>query len=91
MRGDRDDGGDLLFGGSYATIPLRVRVLLYLGFEQAGNKKCSETWPPVLPSLLQSQALNQEVSSLQLHSRGKSCGRLLLYALQAFRRLYLVC
>lgn len=90
VRHDRDDG-DLLFSGSYAMIPFWVRVLLYLGFEQAGNKKCSETLPPVLPSLLQSQALNQEISSLQLCSRGRSCGRLLLYALQAFKGLYLVC
>lgn len=89
VRDDRD-GGDLLFSGRYTTIPLHlVRVLLYLGFEQAGNMKCLETLPPVLTSSLQSQALNQEISSLQLHSRGKSCGR--LYALQAFSGLYLGC
>lgn len=59
MRDDRD-GGDLLCSGSYIAIPLWVRVLLYLGFEQVGSTKCLETLPPVLKSLLQSQALNQE-------------------------------
>lgn len=63
---------EVVCSGSYAMIPLQVRGLLYLGFEQVGNKKCLEILPPVLTSLLQSQALNQEIPSLQLHSRERA-------------------
>lgn len=69
---DDSDGSGLLCSGSYAMIPLQVRGLLYLGFEQLGNKKRLEILPPVLTSLLQSQALNQEIPSLQLHSRERA-------------------
>lgn len=66
---DDGDGDGLGCTNGYATTPLWARVLLYLASAQAGNKKHLETLPPVLTRSLQSQALNEEISSLQLHSR----------------------
>lgn len=63
---DDDDGSGLCCSCGYATTLLQVTVLLYLVF---AHRKCSETLPSALTRLLQSQAVKEEISSLQLPSR----------------------
>lgn len=89
----RDDskGGDLLSSGSYTMISLQVRVVLYLGFEQGGEQEVLGNPATCARKFASVTGIKPETLFPSASFQGKSCGGLLLYALQALRRLYRVC